>query len=156
MDNSSVKSLALPGSESRARFKILRDGRWLHDGGEIRRPEMVRLFATILRREEDGRHWLVTPVERAVVEVEDAPFLAVQVIAGETLRFITNIGEKIDLRQPGQFNLRDGRPYLAMRSGLSALLTRGLFIELANMSEERDGKLGLVSSGHFYPLGPAS
>ncbi|MGH6923318.1 MAG: DUF1285 domain-containing protein [Propylenella sp.] len=142
-------------------MRIAADGSWLYRGSPIGREALVRLFASILRREPDGRHVLVTPVERVGIAVEDAPFLAVEVVAeGEgrdrNLTFRTNVGDIVaaDSDHPLRFAIdaaTEGlKPYLRVRGGLEALATRALALELVGMAEEHDGAPGLWSGGAFF------
>lgn len=148
-------------------MRITADGTWFHQGSPIGRQEMVRLFSTILRREADGSFVLVTPVEKLSIEVEDAPFIAVELASeGEGtsrhLAFRLNTGDiivadgdhKIEMRGNGE----EPRPYLHVRSGLEALIARPVFYELANIaiSEREEGEaMGLWSCGIFFPMEPA-
>jgi hypothetical protein len=143
-------------------MRIAADGTWHYRGSPIGREALVRLFASILRREPDGRHVLVTPVERVGIKVEDAPFLAVEVAAGEgadrVLTFRTNVGDIVaaggehPLRFETEPNTEGLKPYLRVRGGLEALATRALALELVDMAEEKDGVAGLWSGGVFFPF----
>jgi hypothetical protein len=117
---------------------IARDGSWRHEGAPIGREALVRLFSTILRKDADGIY-LVTPVEKMRITVEDAPFVAVRV---------------------DQLTGADGRPVLRfttnVRRGLEALIGRPVFYELVDLAETRDGTLGVESHGAWFPLGPAA
>jgi hypothetical protein len=148
---------------------IARDGTWFHEGTPIARRELVRLFSTILRRDDDGFH-LVTPGEKLRIVVEDAPFTAVLLnVAGEgrdqTLQFVTNVGDettagptnpiRVDLdRRTGE-----PRPYVHVRARLEALIARSVFYQLADLAVPGDGAhrgtLGVWSSGAYFPLGRA-
>lgn len=134
-----------------AGIRITRDGRWWHDGAAIARPEMVRLFASVLRREDDGGYALVTPVEKLRVEVEDAPFLAAELRAeGGRLAFRLTTGDVL-VAGPAH-PLRFGeRPYLAVRPGLDALIARPVFYELAELALAADPP-GVTSEGAFFPF----
>jgi hypothetical protein len=145
-------------------MRIASDGSWHHQGSPIGRPAMVRLFSTILRREPDGRFVLVTPVEKLDIEVEDAPFVAVELrVEGEgaamKLAFRLNTG---DIVQAGpEHGLRieereDGpRPYLHVRRGLEALIARPLYYELAQFALANGSEpAGVWSNGIFFPLAP--
>ena len=148
-------------------MRIAADGTWFYRGGPLGREALVRLFASILRREPDGRHVLVTPVEKVGIEVEDAPFLAVEVAAygpgrDRVLTFRTNVGDLIAAgpEHPLRFETEPTtgglKPYLRVRGGLDALATRALAQELVEMAEERDGASGLWSGGVFFAFpGPA-
>lgn len=149
-----------------AEMRIARDGTWFHQGSPIGRAAMVRLFSTILRREPDGSYVLVTPVEKLTIEVEDAPFIAVEVkIEGEgeaaTLAFRLNTGDIViagpdhPLRFAGR---ADGpHPYLHVRGGLEALVSRAVYYELANIALANESTPpGLWSNGAFFPLEPAA
>lgn len=143
-------------------MRIARDGTWFHQGSPIGRPAMVRLFSTILRREADGSHVLVTPVEKLDIAVEDAPFVAVEVKsegegAGRRLAFRLNTGDLI-VAGPGhplRFEQQaDGpHPYLLVRKGLEALVTRAVYYELANIAlDEGADPPGVWSGGTFFAL----
>jgi len=137
---------------------IRKDGSWTHEGGVIGREALVRLFSTILRKEAGGTY-LVTPYEKLRITVEDAPFVAVRVDrTGEALRFVTNVGDEVEAGPDHPIRVvEDGsgepRPYVHVRDGLEALISRPVFYELAEMGEARDGELGLVSKGAWFPLG---
>jgi len=141
---------------------IARDGTWYHQGSPIGRPEMVRLFSTILRREPDGSYVLVTPVEKLDIEVEDAPFVAVEVKnEGEgkqrALAFRLNTGDLLIAGADHPIRLRERsegpHPYLEVRSGLDALLARPVYYELAELAlDEGTDPPGLWSNGTFFPL----
>ena len=137
---------------------IQRDGAWRHEGAVIQRPAMVRLFSTILRKDPDGI-WLVTPVEKLKITVEDAPFVAVRVDAHEgVLRFTTNVGDEVEASAENPIRVETGpdgepRPYVHVRRGLEALIARPVFYELVEMAEDRAGTLGVTSHGQWFPLG---
>ena len=141
-------------------MRIARDGGWFHQGAPITRPAMVRLLSTLLRREPDGSYVLVTPVEKLSIAVEDAPFVATAMKAdgiGETatLTFQLNTGDFVtaDVDHPLRI-FGDGanpRPYLHVRGGLEALVTRSLFYELAERALAGDPP-GLWSAGCFFPV----
>lgn len=137
----------------------------------INRERLVKLFSRILRKDEDGSVWLVTPYEKVIVHVADAPFLAVRVErAGEagpqqTLAFVTNLGDvtlagpDAPLRVETDPETGEPSPYVLVRGQLEAKLARPVFYELANMAEPApDGSdmLGVWSQGVFFPLGPAA
>jgi uncharacterized protein len=149
-------------------MRILADGTWLHEGSPIGRPALVRLFSTVLRREADGGHVLVTPVEKLSIEVEDAPFLAVEMTSdgeGEARRlaFRTNVGDLVVAGAERPLVIEDRghgpHPYLRVRGGLDALVARPVYYELANLAldepEGPGGVPGLWSDGSFFALGPA-
>ncbi len=147
-------------------MRIARDGTWYHQGSPIGRPAMVRLFSTILRREPDGSHVLVTPVEKLDIEVEDAPFVAVEMKAeGEgrdaRLAFRLNTGELVTAgaAHPLRFVQDDDgpRPYLTVRGGMEALVSRTVYYELAERAiAGDDAPPGIWSNGSFFPLEPAA
>lgn len=143
-------------------IRIRRDGSWWHEGAPIRREALVRLFSTVLRKDPDGFH-LVTPVEKLKITVEDAPFLAVAVMrAGAALRFTTNVGDVVEadgghpLRIETDPETQEPAPYVEVRRGLEARLTRPVFYELVEMAETRGGELGVASNGAWFVLGPAA
>jgi hypothetical protein len=143
---------------------IQRDGAWRHEGALISREALVRLFSTVLRKDPDG-YWLVTPVEKMKITVEDAPFVAVRVDRdGEALKFLTNVGDEVTAGPDNPIRVETGldgepRPYLHVRRGLEALINRPVFYELVEMAEERataEGpQLGVASNGAWFPVGPA-
>lgn len=147
-------------------MRIARDGRWYHQGSPIGREAMVRLFSTILRREADGRHVLVTPVEKLDIEVEEAPFVAVELKSegdgrGRTLAFRLNSGDVVTAGPDHPLSLRetpDGpRPYLHVRGGMEALIGRNVYYELMNLALDesdsgQDERVGLWSGGAFFAL----
>ncbi len=147
-------------------MRIARDGTWFHMGSPIGRPEMVRLFSTILRREPDGSYVLVTPVEKLDIAVEDAPFVAVEMKAegdGRTasLAFRLNTGEIVaaDADHKLRFvQAADGpRPYLHVRGGLEALVARSVYYEIADRALAWDeAPPGVWSNGTFFALDPAA
>jgi uncharacterized protein len=138
---------------------IRKDGLWMHEGTPIGRPELVRLFSTVLRKDPDGIH-LVTPGEKLKVQVEDAPFVAVRVDRrDEALAFTTNVGDRVEAGPDHSIRVAAGadgepRPYLHVRGGLEALIARSVFYELVAMGEPRDGRLGISSHGAWFDLGP--
>jgi hypothetical protein len=145
-------------------MRIARDGTWFHEGSPIGRPAMVRLFSTILRREPDGGYVLVTPAEKLDIDVEDAPFVAVEMKSeGEgrerRLAFRLNTGE-ITVAGPDhplRFAAGDDgpHPYVRVRGGLDALVARSVYYELAELAlAEGDKPAGLWSGGAFFPLEP--
>lgn len=144
---------------------ITADGRWVHEGATINRAPLVRLFSTVLRRDPDG-YWLVTPVEKMKITVEDAPFIATALDAGvaadgrPVLRFTTNVGDEVEAGPDHLIRVEidpatdEPRPYLHVRRGLEALISRPVFYELVEMAQERDGTLGVESGGTWFPIGP--
>ncbi|TYC55833.1 DUF1285 domain-containing protein [Rhodobacterales bacterium] len=149
-------------------IRIARDGSWHYLGSPIGREPLVKLFASVLRRDADGRHYLVTPVEKIGITVEDAPLLAVEMaVAGEgrdqTLTLRTNLGDLVTVgpyhplrfeKEPDSGGLK---PYVLVRGRLEALFTRALMYQLAEMLEERQGEhgkeMGIWSKGQFFALG---
>lgn len=151
-------------------MRIAADGTWHYNGSPIGRPALVRLFASILRRDPDGRIVLVTPAERVGIEVEDAPFLAVEMAVegegdGRALAFRTNMDDvvPVDEDHPLRFE-RDAaggfKPYLHVRHGLWALVTRSLVYDLVDLCEERmvagTRWFGLAAGGRFHRILPAA
>lgn len=143
---------------------IARDGTWLYQGSPIRRPALVKLFARVLRRDADGRTYLVTPAEKVDVAVADAPFLAVEMEVSrrgreQTLLFRTNVDDVVRCgkEHPLRFVVGDPgeglRPYVLVRGRLEALVTRALVYDLVELATEGpDGRLGLWSDSAFFPL----
>ncbi len=148
-------------------IRIAADGQWYHEENPIRRQALVRLFASILRRDSDGGFYLVTPVEKLRIQVDDCPFVAVLVhMDGEgentTLRFTLNTGDEVEAG--GEHRLwveeRAGGPLplLEVRPGLHARVARTVFYELVNratvLERESGAVLALASQGEVFVLGP--
>ena len=149
-------------------MRIASDGTWFYLGTPIGRPALVRLFSTILKR-EDGKYFLVTPVEKVGIRVDDAPFLAVEMQKvnderGRLLRFRTNVDDWVacDAAHRLRFEVAaDGglTPYLHVRADLWAKVTRAIYYDLVDMGEERmvDGRqmFGVASGGAFFAMADA-
>jgi hypothetical protein len=144
---------------------IKKSGLWFHEGAPIGREALVRLFSTVLRKDPDGIY-LVTPVEKMKITVEDAPFVAVRVDrVGGALKFLTNVGDEVEAGPDNAIRVEMDpdsgapHPYLHVRRGLDALIARPVFYELVEMAQERataDGpQLGVSSNGAWFPVGPA-
>ena len=148
-------------------MRIARDGTWFYRGSAITRMSLVKLFASVLRREPDGGYWLVTPAERGRVIVEDAPFIAVAVErdgAGREQRLIfrTNLDEIVTAGPDHPLRVEtalDGTPspYILLRPGLEARLNRPVFYELVEWGGEEqisgEVQFGVWSAGVFFRLG---
>ena len=141
-------------------MRIGSDGTWYYLGSPIGRKPLVRLFSSILRREDRG-FVLVTPVEKVGISVDDAPFVAVEMRAepGPRLTFRTHVEDIVvaGAAHPLRFVLQpDGsrRPYILVRPGLEALIARSVFYDLVALGEDRDGQFGVVSDGMFFPIQP--
>ena len=148
-------------------MRIGRDGTWYYRDSPILRPALVKLFAAVLRRDAGGEYWLVTPVERGRIRVDDAPFTAVELtVEGtgreQTLRFRTNLDESVAAGPA--FPLRVGgsaaapRPYVLVRPGLEALILRPVYYELVERGIAGEGaaagRFGVWSRGVFFALAP--
>lgn len=151
-------------------IRILKDGTWMHQGAPIRRPALVNLFASVLRRDRDGRYWLITPAEVARIEVEDAPLLAVELRAarngGESLlRFRTNVETWITAGPDRPIRVEtaetgEPRPYLRVADdGTEARLLPAVFYQLVDMAQQTDvngvAAFAVESRGARFVLGPA-
>jgi hypothetical protein len=148
-------------------MRIASDGNWFYLGTPIGRPALVRLFASVLKR-EDGKYFLVTPVEKIGIVVEDAPFLAVelQVENSGVLRFRTNVDDWVDCDADHELSFEPEtatgglKPFLHVRRDLWAKVTRALFYDLVERGEERDvggrAMFGVASAGEFFPMAEAS
>ena len=152
--------------EQRFDIRIATDGRWFHEGDEIRRIEMVKLFASVLLRDKSGDYWLVTPVEKGRITVDDAPFIVCEMLVSSgvdsqsnEIHFRTNLDESIALDAAHPISLRpsyesqDFRPYIEVRNGLLAKLSRPVYYQLAEHAEKGpDGRLGVWSHKQFFVL----
>ncbi len=144
-------------------MEIRRDGNWVHEGRVIRRPAMVRLFASILKKEQD-RHFLVTPVEKVGIRVEDCPFLIVDMdVSGQghsqAISFTTNTDEEFALDAEHPLRLDAGEeggqphPVVEVRSGLEGLVNRAVFYRMVELlGEDENGRPGLWSHGQFFAV----
>ncbi|TMV11288.1 DUF1285 domain-containing protein [Arenibacterium halophilum] len=146
-------------------MRIARDGTWFYLGTPIGRPELVRLFSTILKKEGDD-YFLVTPVEKVGITVDDAPFVAVDFEAtgegrDQVLTFATNVGDKVSagadapLRVERDAETGEPSPYVLVRANLEALIDRKSFYRLVEIGEHHDGWFGLWSGGDFFPVIPS-
>ena len=147
-------------------LKIGRDGTWYYQGSPIRRKPLVKLFASVLAREDDGRYYLVTPVEKVPIEVEGAPFLAVEMWkegSGRSMRlsFRTNVDDVVSADREHPLSLQAGgeagvAPSVLIRDGLKARLSRAVYYELAALAAESGDperpELGVWSGGTFFPF----
>lgn len=147
---------------------ITRDGAWVYKGEPIGREAIARLFSTILRREEDGHYYLVTPVEKWRIQVEDTPLLAHSLeIEGagdqQIIKLTTNMGEVLEVGEEHPLEMdhyeesRQPRPLVRVRHGLDARLVTAAYYELADQVVEQTEKgnpvLGVFSHGNFYKIG---
>lgn len=152
-------------------IRITSDGTWHYRGSPIGRMALVRLFASVLKRDAAGDYWLETPAERGRIHVDDAPFVAVElrvegVGRAQRLQFRTNLDEIVTADQRHRIHIRaaagrdrdEGRPYLHLRDGIEALIARPVYYALVDLAEERTigdrPLLGVWSSGSFFPLAP--
>jgi hypothetical protein len=151
-------------------LRIKRDGSWYQGPVRFTREPLVRLFSTILRKDDDGKTYLVTPVEKILIEVEDAPFIAIRADleheGGEQiLKFQTNVGDEVIAGPDNPIRVEtdpvtlEPAPYILVRGKLEARIARASFYEMVDWAEEENGLdgpvLGLRSKGCFFPLGPA-
>ncbi len=151
-------------------MRIAADGTWHYLGTPIGRKPLVRLFASVLRRDEDGRHYLVTPVEKIGIEVDDAPFLAVEMaVEGDardrSIALRTNVDNvvTVDADYPLRFEPEPDsgglKPYVLVRGRLEALVTRAVLYDLVALGEDHevdgDRLFGVWSNGSFFPMADA-
>lgn len=148
-------------------IKILRNGTWLHHGRPIDRHNLVKLFSTVLQRDANGDYWLVTPFEKGRIEVEDAPFTAVELRVSSSgkaqqLDFRTNLDDWVGagpthpLRVVHDTVTGEPAPYVMIRDGMEALVTRAVYYELAQLAvpdAAGNGIWGVWSRDEFYPIG---
>jgi hypothetical protein len=154
-------------------MRIARDGTWFYHGSPIGRIALVKLFATVLRRDDAGDYWLITPAERGRIKVDDVPFTVVELRAegegeGQSLSFRTNLDDwvtagpdhpmRVAYDSDATGNLSESpRPYILVRDRLEARIGRAVFYELVSLAVERQGpqgiELGVWSEGTFFSLG---
>ncbi len=150
-------------------IRIARDGTWFHNGDPIRRIELAKLFSTVLRRDDAGDYWLVTPVERGRIQVEDAPFVAVEMTvsgsgADQVLSFRTNLDHWVEagpdhaIRVVDHPETGEPAPYIEIKSRLEARILRPVFYDMVERGEMRRSEtggteVGLWSNKTFFALG---
>ncbi len=141
-------------------MRIARDGTWFYLGTPIGRPAMVRLFSSILRKDGD-KYFLVTPVEKVGIVVEDAPFVAVDFdVTPEGLRFVTHVGDEViagadhPIRVERDPDTGEPAPYILIRRNLEALIDRKSFYRLIDQGHEQGDQFGVTSAGVFFAISP--
>ena len=146
-------------------IRVARDGSWYYRGSRIGRKPLVTLFSSVLHRASDGGFWLVTPAEKGRIDVDDAPFVAVELFVqgkggDQTLSVRTNLDEIVTIGAEHplrvEFDTATGEPspYVMVRDGLDALVSRSVYYELVETGVERpDGSFGVWSGGMFFVLG---
>ena len=152
-------------------MRIARDGTWFYMGTPIKRERLVRLFSTVLRHDEDGKYYLVTPVEKIGITVDDVPFAIVDMDAfgeggGQILRFMTSVGDEVvvDAEHPLRMSFDEASgepsPYVLVRARLEGLINRAVYYKLVDLAVEQevngDLQFGVWSSGTFFPFAPVS
>lgn len=149
-------------------MRIARDGTWFYLGSPIGRKPLVKLFSGVIRYDEDGKYYLVTPVEKIGITVDDAPFVAVEMfVEGEgrerVISFRTNVDDFVIMDAEHPFRLeidpetKEPSPYVRVRANLDALINRPVFYDLVNLAAEEniegEARFGFWSSGQFFELG---
>ena len=148
-------------------MRIAQDGTWFYMNSPIGRKPLVQLFASVLRHDADGKYYLVTPVEKVGIRVDDAPFTAVRmrlegVGQSQVIRFETNVDDEVtvDDAHTLRFAVEAGtdglKPYVLVRAGLEALVSRALFYDLAAAGTVVEEWFGVWSSGQFFPMQKAA
>lgn len=139
------------------------DGTWWREGLPFTRQGLVKLFSTVLRRDEEGQFWLQTPVERGRIDVEDSPFTAVEMEQVDgVIRFRTNLDAWVPLDQDHPLRITEDRttgeprPYITVRANLEARLLRPVFYALADLAVEQDDGIYVESAGTRFKLGEMS
>lgn len=151
-----------PDNEKDIDMLVAKDGTWLYGGTPIRRPRLVRLFASVLRRENDD-YFLVTPAEKCRIAVEDTPFQGVLMdVAGvgenQVLQITTDMGERVQIGAHHPLRIEqqgeEWIPYVFVRDGMEARLNRNVYYQLADllMSSPDSDRLGIWSDGQFFGL----
>lgn len=149
-----------PAETGESHMRIAGDGSWWHEGSRIARPAMVRAFASLLMRDDAGRHWLMTPHQKLGIEVEDAAFMAVDCVArAGTLAFRLNTDD-IVIAGPDHSLANRGSEdapalYLAVRNGCDARLDRSTWLQLAEIALEQGDGGSVSSQGARFSLQPA-
>jgi uncharacterized protein len=144
-------------------MRIAGDGTWFYMNSPIGRKPLVQLFSSVLRHDDDGRYYLVTPVEKCGIRVDDAPFVAIRMAVegsgrSQVIRFETNVDDAVtvDAGHPLRFANEEGtgglKPYVLVRAGLEALVLRALFYDLVAAGSTEGEWFGVWSSGRFFPM----
>lgn len=144
-------------------MRIAQDGTWFYMNSPIGRKPLFTLFSSVLRHDEDGKYYLVTPVEKCGIRVDDAPFVAIRMgVEGkgldQVIRFETNVDDEVtvDRLHPLRFETEAGtdglKPYVLVRARLEALVSRALFYDLAALGRVEGEWFGVWSSGEFFPM----
>lgn len=151
-----------PAETGDSEMRIASDGKWFHQGGEITRPAMIRAFSSLMRRDADGQHWLVTPQQKLSIIVDDVPFIAAELQSeGEgqarSLAFRLNTDDLVFADGEHPIEVRDGLPYLHVRGGMWAKLARPVYYELANLAlaENADAPSIWSKGSQFQLVAPA-
>lgn len=149
-------------------MRIARDGTWFYLGSPIGRKPLVKLFSGVIRFDDDGRYYLVTPVEKIGIKVDDVPFVAVEMfVEGDgterVISFRTNVDDFVIMDKDHPFRLeidpetKEPSPYVRVRTNLEALINRPVFYDLVNLAAEEningENRFGFWSSGQFFELG---
>ncbi len=149
-------------------IRIDRDGNWHYRDSLIKRPELVRLFASALSRDEDGTYWLTTPAEKGRIHVDDVPFIAVAMtVSGkgrsQALRFHTNVGDTViadrshPIRVAHDPETKTPIPYVTVRDRIEARIARSVYYDLVALGKEKlvdhEALFGVRSGGIFFPMG---
>lgn len=149
-------------------MRIARDGTWFYLGSPIGRKPLVKLFSGVIRLDDDNKYYLVTPVEKIGITVDDAPFVAVEMfVEGEgrerIISFRTNVDDFVIMDEDHPFRLeidqetKEPSPYVRVRTNLEALINRPVFYDLVNLAGEEsingEARFGFWSSGQFFELG---
>jgi hypothetical protein len=148
-------------------MRIARDGTWFYMNSPIGRKPLMKLFASVLRHDGDGKYYLVTPVEKCGILVEDAPFMAIRMGVEnrghhQVIRFETNADDEVTVDEAHslRFETEEGtdglKPYVLIRARLEALVSRALFYDLVAVGSVKDGWFGVWSSGRFFPMQKAN
>jgi hypothetical protein len=148
-------------------MRIAADGTWFYMNSPIGRKPLMKLFASVLRRDADGKYYLVTPVEKCGIRVDDAPFTAIRMEVeargpDQVLIFETNCDDRVvvGLANPLRFETEAGseglKPYVLVRGRLEALVSRALYYDLVALGSVEEGWFGVRSSGVFFPMQPAA
>jgi uncharacterized protein len=146
-------------------MRIAGDGTWYYMNSPIGRKPLYTLFSRVLCKDDDGKYYLVTPVEKCRIRVDDAPFVAIRMTVesegvDQRIHFETNVDDHVCVSADNPLRFEDEavtgglKPYVLMRSNLEALVARSLFYDLVALGVEKDGWFGVWSSGVFFPMKP--
>lgn len=135
-------------------IRIDRDGQWWHEGRPIKRQALAKLFSTVLRLDEQGDYWLITPAEKGRIKVDDVPFIIINFsYKNNELRLKTNLEHEVLVSGDHPIILKDNIPYVVVRDNLLARINRAVYYDLIELGHKKTGAIYIESAGATFCLG---